>query len=192
MTAFALVLLLAAAAAWIACGGAPPPARFYLRLASVLYAALAVSEVFQVASAAVTDIVAALGAAVLCVAAFAGFRHAPRRFTAAVVLVLAAACGIAAAATDMRVLAAAPQLLSAIFTFLMARPGLWRRASVYLVLASLCLLGTAASELAPGTMARAGLLLFAGAGVLGVALASDVLVDNLRGQGRRPPVGPAR
>ena len=145
MTAFALVLLLSAAAAWIACGGAPLRTRLYLRLAGVLYAALAVSETFQVAPAAVTDIVVTLGAAVLCVAAFAGFRRGPRWFTATAVLVLAAVCGIAAAATDMRVLAAAPQLLSAIFTFLIARPGLWRRASVYLALASLCLLGAAAS-----------------------------------------------
>lgn len=192
MTAFALVLLLSAAAAWIACGGAPLCTRLYLRLAGVLYAALAVSETFQVAPAAVTDIVVTLGAAVLCVAAFAGFRRGPRWFTATAVLVLAAVCGIAAAATDMRVLAAAPQLLSAIFTFLIARPGLWRRASVYLALASLCLLGAAASELAPGAMARAGLLLFAAAGLLGVALASDVLVDELGGKRHRTPVGAGR
>jgi hypothetical protein len=192
MTAFALVLLLCAAAAWIACGGAPLRTRLYLRLAGVLYAALAVSEAFQVAPAAVTDIVATLGAAVLCVAAFAGFRRSPRWFSATAVLVLAASCGIAAAATDLRALAAAPQLLGAIFTFLIARPGLWRRASVYLALASLCLLGAAASELTPGAMARAGLLLFAAAGVLGVALASNVLVDELGGKRHRTPVGAGR
>jgi hypothetical protein len=69
---------------------------------------------------------------------------------------------------------------------------LWRRASVYLALASLCLLGAAASELAPGAMARAGLLLFAAAGLLGVALASDVLVDELGGKRHRTPVGAGR
>ena len=192
MTAFALVLLLAAAATWIAGGGAPLRTRLYLRLAGVLYAALAISEAFQVAPAAVTDIVATLGAAVLCVAAFAGFRRSPRWFSATAVLVLAASCGIGAAVNDWRVLAAAPQLLSAIFTFLIARPGLWRRASVYLALASLSLLGAAASALAPGAMARAGLLLFAAAGLLGVALASDVLVDDLGSKRDRAPVGPGR
>ena len=192
MTAFALVLLLAAAAAWIACGGAPLRTRLYLRLAGVLYAALAVSEAFHVAPAAVTDIVATLGAAVLCIAAFAGFRRSPRWFSAAAVLVLAASCGIAAAANDLRALAAAPQLLCAIFTFLIARPGLWRRASVYLALASLSLLGAAALALAPGAMARAGFLLFAAAGVLGVALASDVLVDELGSKRHRTPVGLGR
>ena len=192
MTAFALVLLLAAAATWIACSGAPLRTRLYLRLAGVLYAALAVSEAFQVAPAAVTDIVATLGAAVLCVAAFAGFRRSPRWFSATAVLVLAASCGIGAAVNDWRVLAAAPQLLSAIFTFLIARPGLWQRASVYLALASLSLLGAAASALAPGAMARAGLLLFAAAGLLGVALASDVLVDELGSKRDRAPVSPGR
>ena len=192
MTAFALVLLLAAAAASIASKGAPLRARQYLQLAVVLYAALAVSEAAAIAAAAVTDIVATLGAAVLCIAAFAGFRRAPSALTATAVLLIAVACGIGAAATNWRVLAAAPQVLSAVFTFLVARPGLWRRASVYLALAALCLLGTAASELVVGTPARAGLLLFAAAAVLGVALSSYVFVDDGRARRRGRAIGRAR
>jgi hypothetical protein len=184
MTAFALVLLLGAAAAWIAAGGAPLRTRAYLRLAAVLYAALAVSEAANVAAAAVTDIAATLGSAVLGVAAFSAFRRAPHALTASLVLLIAAICSIAAAATDWRALAAAPQLSSAIFIFVIARPGLWKRPSLYLALAALSLLCAAALELVPGAVARAGLLLFAAAGVLGVALASDVLVEN-GGAGRR-------
>lgn len=178
MTAFALVLLLGAVAAWIAAGGAPLRTRAYLRLAAVLYAALAISEATNMAAAAVTDIASTLGSAVLCVAAVSAFRRAPHPLTASLFLLIAAICGIGAAATDWRVLAAPPQVISAIVTFIVARPGLWKRPSLYLALAALCLLGVAASELAPGTVARAGLLLFAAAGVLGVALASDVLIEN--------------
>ena len=178
MTAFALVLLLGTAAAWIAAGGAPLRTRAYLRLAAVLYAALAISEAANIAAAAVTDIVSTLGSAVLSVAAFSAFRRAPHALTASLVLLLAAICGIGAAATDWRVMAAAPQVLNAIVTFTIARPGLWKRPSLYLALAAFCLLGAAASELAPGPVARAGLLLFAAAGVVGVALASDVLVEK--------------
>ncbi len=184
MIAFALVLLLGAASAWIAAGGAPLRTRAYLRLAAVLYAALAISDAANVAAAAVTDIASTLGSAVLSVAAFSAFRRAPRALTASLVLLLAVICAIGAAATDWRVMAAAPQVLSAIFTFNIARHGLWKRPSLYLALAALSLLGAAASELAPGTVAHAGLLLFAAAGVLGVALASDVLVEN-DGAGRR-------
>ena len=172
MTAFALILLLGAAGTWIAAGGAPPSAQLYLRLAAALYAAEAIAEGLTVAPAAVTAIAATLGSVVLCVAAFAAFRRPPRIVSASLVLFIAALCGIGAAATDWRAMAAAPQLTAAVFTFLIARPGLWQRASVYLALAAFSLLGAAASALAPGTAARAGVLLFAAASALGVALAS--------------------
>jgi hypothetical protein len=178
MTAFALVLLLGAAAAWIAAGGAPVRAQAYLKLAAVLYAALALSQAAGIAAAAVADIAATLGSASLCVAAFSAFRRAPRPLTAFLVLLVATVAGIGAAATDWRVLASAPQVLSAVFTFVIARPGLMKRPSVYLALAALSMLAASASSLAPGTAARAGLLLFAAAGVVGVALASDFLVEN--------------
>jgi hypothetical protein len=192
MTAFALVLLLGSAAAWIAAGGAPVRAQIYLRLAAVLYAALSAAEALHLAPAAVTDITATLGSAALCIAAFAAFRRAPRPLTASLVLVLAAICGIGAAATDWRVMAAAPQVVSGLFTFLIARPGLWRRASVYLALAALSIFAAAAAALASGTAARAGLLLFAAAGVVGVALASDVLVEQNGARRRSRTVSRAR
>jgi len=189
MTAFALILVAGAAAAWIAAGGALARAQIYLRLAAVLYAALAIAEVADIAAAAVTDIAATLGSAVLAIAAFAAFRRTPQVVTASLVLFIAAISGIGAAATDWRGMAAAPQLAAAVFLFLIARPGLWRRPSFYLLLAAVCLVGVAAGGLVPGAPARAGLMLFAAAAVLGVALASDGLVENGGADRRRPTVG---
>lgn len=194
MSAFALVLLLGAAAGWIASKGAPPRARAYLRFAAVLYMSLAVSDLAGIAPSAVTDIVATLGSAVLCVAAFAAFRRSPHVITASGVLSLAALAGILAAATGFGVLAAVPQVLSAIFILLIARLGLktWQRASVYLALAALSVVGAAACQLAPGVAARAGLMLFAAAGLLGVSLASDVLVEQRQQDKQGPAIRRAR
>lgn len=192
MTAFALLLVLGAAAAWIAAGGAPLRTQLLLRLAAVLYASLGIAELSGVAAAAVTDISVTLGSAVLCVAAYSAFRVAPRPLTASLVLILAAVCGIGAAANDWRAMAAAPQVLSAVFSLVIARPGLKRRPNLYLAMASLAILGAAASQLAPGDTARAGLLLFAAASVIGVALASNVLVEQDGAGRRRGPVGGSR
>lgn len=193
MTAFALVLILAAAAGWIASGGAPERARAYLRMAAVLYAALAVAGLALNAAAgvvalpasaapaviAVSDLVTTLGPAVLCVAAYSVFRRAPHTVTTSLVLALAALLGLAAAA-GLRVLAAAPQVVSAVFTLLLARPGLWRRAYLYLALAGLSMLGGAACQLSDGLTARAGVLLFEAAALVGVAVASNVFVEQRR------------
>jgi hypothetical protein len=83
-------------------------------------------------------------------------------------------------------------VLGAIFTFVIARPGLVKRPSLYLALASLSMLAAAAAGLAPGTAARAGLLLFAAAGVVGVALASNLLVENDGARHRVRAVGRSR
>lgn len=194
MTGFALVLLLGAAAAWIAAQGARARARSYLRLAAVLYAAMAVAHAANFAPSAVTDIVMTLGATVLCVGAFAGFRRNPRILTASTALAFSGLAGIAAAMLGMPVLAAVPQVLSAVFTFLIARRGLFagRRSGLYLALAAVCLLGAAACRLTPDLMARIGLLLFAAAAVAGVALASNVFVEEHGLAHKRLPVGRLR
>jgi hypothetical protein len=192
MTAFALVLILGAAAGWIASGGAAPRARAYLRFAAVLYAAMAVSVFLKLAPAAVTDIVATLGSAVLCVAAFAAFRRTPPPLTASAVLGLAALAGITAAATGFGVLAAVPQVLSAMFMVLIARRRARQRAGLYLSLSALSLIGAAACQLEPGLAARAGVMLFAAAGVIGVSIASDVLVEQRDKDKRRLAVRRAR
>jgi hypothetical protein len=194
MTAFALVLILGAAAGWIASGGAPARARAYLRFTAVLYAAMAAGAFLKLAPAAVTDIVATLGSAVLCVAAFAAFRRSPPPFAASALLGLAALAGIAAAATGFAVLAAVPQVLSAAFLLLIARRELKqrRRAGVYLALSALSLVGAAACQLVPGMAARAGLMLFSAAGLIGVAVASDVLVEQRQKDKRGSAVRRAR
>lgn len=192
MTAFALVLILGVAAGWIASNGAPPRARAYLRFAAVLYAALALSAVFNLSPPAVTDIVATLASAILCVAAFAAFRRSPPVFTTSALLALAALAGIAAAATGIAVLAAVPQVLSALLMALIARRQGRERASLYLVLAALSLLGSAACQLVPGMAARAGLMLFSAAGLIGVAVASDVLVEQRQKDKHRLAIRRAR
>lgn len=194
MIGFALVLLAAAAAAWIAAKGARPRARAYLRLAALLYAAMAIAHGASLAPAAVTDVVLTMGSAVLCVGAYAGFRRNPRIFSASMVLAFSGLAGSAAAMLALPVLAAVPQVLSAIFTLLIARRGLFRRrrSGLYLALAALCLLGGAACQLSPGEMARAGLLLFAATAVAGVALASNLLVEEYRPRLRRPLVSSLR
>jgi len=194
MTGFALVLLLGAAAAWIAAQGARARARSYLRLAAVLYAAMAVAHAANLAPAAVTDIVMTLGSTVLCVGAFAGFRRNPRILTASTALAFSGLAGIAAAMLDLPVLAAVPQVLSAVFTFLIARRGLFerQRSGLYLALAAVCLLGAAACRLTPDLMARIGFMLFAAAAVAGVALASNVFVEEHGRPRKRLPVGRLR
>jgi hypothetical protein len=194
MTGFALVLLFAAAAAWIAANGARPRARAYLHLASALYGAMAVAQAADFAAAAVTDIAMTLGAVVLCIGAFSAFRRPPRIVTASFMLVGAGLCGIAAAMLGLAVLAAVPQVLAIVFTLLIARRGVFafRRAGFYLAAAALSLLGAAACQIRqrvdPQMMTEAGLLLFAAAGVAGVALASNVLVENEGNKRRRVPV----
>jgi hypothetical protein len=196
MIGFALVLFLGAAAGWIAANGASSRPRTYLRIAAVLYGAMAVSVAFRIAPPAVRDIVMTLGAALLCIAAYAAFRKKPRLVTTIAMLVIAAAAGITGAALGQPVLAAVPQVASAAVTILIARRGVFarQRSSIYLALSALCLLGAAACGLPPGQnlMARAGLLLFAAAGVAGACLASNLLVEE-RGRGaRRLTIGRAR
>ncbi|MDR3527204.1 MAG: hypothetical protein P4L57_07970 [Rhizomicrobium sp.] len=188
MIGFALVLLLGAAAGWIAAQGARPRARAYLRLGAVLYGAMAISQAFGVAPPAVRDIVMILGSSVLCIAAYSAFKNKPRFLSASVMLAASAAAGIAAATLGQSVLAAVPQVVSALFMLLIARRFVFagNRSGLYLALSALCLVGAAACGLAPvaNLMARAGLLVFAAAAVAGVALASNLLVEE-RGAKRR-------
>jgi len=196
MIGFALVLFLGAAAGWIAANGAPSRPRGYLRIAVVLYGAMAVSVAFGIAPPAVRDIVMTLGAALLCIAAYASFRKKPRLVSTVAILVISAAAGVVAAALGQAVLAAAPQVVSAIFMLLIARRGvlMGQRSSIYLALSALCVLGAAACALSPGQteMARAGLLLFAAAGVAGACLASNLLVEERGRRTRCLTIGRAR
>jgi hypothetical protein len=104
------------------------------------------------------------------------------------VLSSAAIAGVIAAATGLRVVAAVPQVAAAIFTLLVARPGLWRKPQVYLALASLSMLGGAACQLTTGLASQAGVLLFEAAALIGVGIASEVLVEARAQDHGRPGV----
>lgn len=145
---------------------------------STLVLPLAYRGFVILAVVAVRDMVVTLGTAVLSVAAFAAFRKKPATLTATLVLALAALAGMASAATGFRLIATLPQVFGAAFTFLIARHGLWRRASIYLSLAAVAMLFGAACAFSPGAAAHAGILLFAAAELVGVATASDVLVEQ--------------
>ena len=175
MTAFAIVLFLGAAAGWIAAEAAPRSRRWYLRLAAMLYAAMAISVAAEFAASAVTQIVAALAAPLLAIAAF---RSAPPPVAATIVLAASCVAGIVAAATGTAVLSTLPQVLAGLAILAMARRATTRRSRLYLVLGAASLLGATACQLTDGMLAQAGMLLFSAAGLLGVALASDVLVEQ--------------
>lgn len=205
MIAFALVLMLASAAGWIAAKGVPARARAYLRLASALYAVLgaatllirilegrvALPDLAGPAVVSMSDLVATLGPVVLCAAAYSAFRKSPDVLSASLVLGLAAVFGLAAA-LGFHALAAVPQIASALVTFLLARSGLWSRSHLYLVLAAFSMLGSAACQLATGLAAEAGVLLFEAAALIGVAIASNVLVEERQQRKRALAIGGSR
>lgn len=185
MTAFALILLAAAAAALLAARGLRQRAASYFQLAVVLYGAMAIAEALQWSADAVAAIGMSLGAVVLTAGAYTAFRRSPRILSASLILAAAGLSGIASAMLGLPVLAAVPQVLSALFALLIARKPLFkgRRSGVYLALAALALLGAAALQAAPSgdrAFARAGLMLFAAAGLAGSALASNLRIEEER------------
>jgi hypothetical protein len=192
MIAFAAMLFLGAAAGWIAAGAASRHPRWYLRLAAMLYAAMAVSAAMAFAETAVTQIVATLAAPLLAMAVYGTFRGAPPPIAATIILAATCVAGIVAAATGAAVLSNLPQVLAALAILAMARRVTIKRSRLYLVLGAVSLLGAAACQLIDGTVAGAGLLLFSAAGLLGVALASDVLVEQRQKDEGRPAVRRAR
>ncbi|GAA0525816.1 hypothetical protein FHS83_001983 [Rhizomicrobium palustre] len=180
MAGFSVALFLGVAAAWVVAAGARRLARSYLRLAAVLYAALAASEGFAFWPEAVMAMVLSAGAASLAMASYGGFRRAPRIFSAAMGLAGSGLAGLTAFLVGLPVLAAVPQVTSAALIAVFAWWPLWqgRRSGVYLMLCGLALIGAAACSLAPGPLAKNGLLLFAAAAVLGAALASNLFVEE--------------
>ena len=190
-------VVLAASAILVALLGsrARPAARDYLRLAAVLYVALALCDglvfVFPGAATlifadAVMLVVCALAPVTLGFALFAAFEHPPSTVAATVFLVMACLAGIAAAATGTPVLSLAPLAASVLTMFaLCARR--WRRekrAASDAFLSACCLLCGAAATLSGGATARTALELFSSAALLGFALAlvrrSNVAVAKQR------------
>lgn len=205
MIAFALILLLVSAAAWIAAAASPRPGRGFLRYAALLYAALALAgfsleaaaeviargAVGPLAVAVLCDLVAVQGPVALALAALLAFRGVPALALAIAALVAAGAAAIAAAVTGAEIFAAVPQVMSALCVFVLARKDLKTKPGLYLALSALSMLGGAACQLAPGLAARAGVFLFEAAALIGVALASNLLIEQTA-DGRRRAISRLR
>jgi len=151
MIAFGLMLFFACVASWIV------SASFYLRFASVLYAALAVAAGTKIADGA-APIVCAIAPVMMALALV-------RSRLAAPLLAMSVMAGLAGAATGIAVLAFAP-LLAAAITIAVAG-----RRSLQSLAVSLALVASAASYIA-GSLP--GLIAFSSVAVLGAALQAPV------------------
>jgi hypothetical protein len=188
--AFAIVLGCSAILAALLGSRMRPAARDYLRFAAVLYVALALCDGLAIVmpdatiltfADAVMLVVCALAPVALGFALFAAFEHPPSPIIAAILLVLAALAGIAAAATGTPVLALSP-LAASVLTMLALCARRWRndkRAASHAFLSACCLFCGAAATLSGGAAGRTALELFSSVALLGFALA---LVRRSRAQ----------
>jgi hypothetical protein len=180
--AFSCVLGLAAMLVQMTGGRARPAARAYLRLAAILYFALAVADVAaawfaiaMTASVAQTAalLVCALAPALLALATFSAFETLPRAWIAALVLAFACMVALAAAMSFSPKLAFAP-LFCSVCAILALAARRWRkdrRGPFIVIIAALCLVAGAASSLTDGSAGRTALALFSAASLLGFSLA---------------------
>jgi hypothetical protein len=185
--AFALVLGLAALLAIMVGARARPAARDYLAFAAALYGALAVAALAAAVQSsarpfatAVTLAIAALAPCALMLALAAAFEKPPRAWWSLPVLVLSAAAGIYAAATDAVFVVFAPLFAClCVMLALAARRARFAKAdALHAVLSAFCLLA-AASAFMTGA-------LFSSAGLMGAALASRRVVEHARARRLRP------
>jgi len=171
--AIAAALLFAATAmTWLIAPGARPAARVQLRFAAVLFAACAIAAVaLPSAAAAVGLLVLPIAIAVLALAVLAGFEHALGAASASALLGLASLCGIVSAVTGLALFALAAALLANVMLLLLClrRFDAMRRESLQGALSALCLF--AAQSVFVLDRVGVAFLLFAGAGLCGVALA---------------------
>jgi hypothetical protein len=180
--AAAALLLSATLAAWFVAGGARPAARVQLRFAAILFAAVPLAAVAAPQAApAVTLLVLPIGLGIFALAVTAGFSKALASGLAAILLAALCLAGLAAAITGLAAIALAPSALAiaALVILFLRQFDAARAASVQGMLSALCFLGAASVFAADGV--GAALLLFAAAGILGLALAlsrSDVAVEE--------------
>ncbi len=185
MMLLALMMVCASIAAWIIAGAAAPGARSYVRLASIIFCAFGISAGVSASLAgAVGLIAAAIGPALLALAML-GARPFPLSF-ATIALAACATSGIAAAATNMMVLALAPLIVSVAAMAGCAMRD-WRtgpaRAAQALA-SALSFLAGASAHLSGDLIAQMALLLFSSAGLLGISLSlardSDAAIEQQR------------
>lgn len=182
LPAAALLLLASTIAGWFIAAAARPAARVHLRFASVLFAACGVAAVATpVAAPAVVLLVLPIGAAVLALAARAGFEHALAPALSSLALALVSLCGIVGAATGLALFALAASVLGtvALLVLSLRRFEANRVAAAQGALSALCLL--AAQSLFAIERLSVPFLLFLAAGMLGAALAlsrSDLAAEQ--------------
>jgi hypothetical protein len=190
--AFALVLGLAALLAIMVGARARPAARDYLAFAAALYGALAIADLAAAIhgsarpfATAVTLAIAALAPSALVLALAAAFERPPRAWWSLPVLVLSAAAGIYAAATDAVFVVFAPLFAClCVMLALAARRARYAKAdALHAVLSAFCLLAAASAFMTGGLNAFA---LFSSAGLMGAALASRRVVEHARARRLRP------
>jgi peptidoglycan/LPS O-acetylase OafA/YrhL len=131
-------------------------------------------------------IASAVGPALLALAVLGAWRRSLSPPLASLALALAAACGIAAAATNRTVLAHTP-LVAAVVVMVgvaIAGSGARRLRAAQAVAAALSFLAGAGIHATGDAIAQTGLMLFSSAGLLGVSLAlaydSDAAVEEVR------------
>lgn len=184
MIVLAASLLLAAAtvAVWFVAAGARPAARLQIRFAAILLAALALcAAVIPSAASTVTLLVLPIALGVLALAALAGFAKPLMAAPAAILLALFSLAGLGAAMTGWTALSLAPATLAVAGLALafLRQFDAARAASLQGLLSALCFLA-GVSAFAQGGV-DAALLLFAAAGLLGVALGlarSEIVVEK--------------
>ncbi len=191
MSAFAAMLLCAAVAAWIVAAAAPASARAFIRFAAMLYAALAAANVVDARLAdAVALIVSAVAPTMLALAALRVFHRPPAPSLAAVLLVTTCLAGMAAAATGLWLLAFVPLAVSVTVLIVVGsrRLGDSPTAAAQTMVSAAAFVAGASAFVTEGAGARAALLLFSAAGLLGIALAlaRDSGIEIEQESGRDP------
>ena len=183
------LLLAATVAVWFVAAGARAAARLQIRFAAVLIAALTIAAAaMPIAAAAVALLVLPIAFGVLALAAAAGFARPLLAAPAALMLALCCLAGLAAAISGFAALSLAPAVLAlvAIAAIFLRQFDAARPASLQGILSALCFLGAVSAFALEGT--GAAMLLFAAAGLLGIALAlarSDVAQEQRSGRDLR-------
>ncbi|HVW73472.1 MAG TPA: hypothetical protein VHC39_07520 [Rhizomicrobium sp.] len=174
-------LFAAAIGAWGLAAPLPARARIYLRFATVLFSALAVSVALGMADIAAL-LLLPLASSALLVAALARFAKPLPIFPASLVLVLGLAGGLGALVSGHAMLALVPVIFASLGIIAAALNGV----ALMPVLAGGSLLASGLAFVEQGT--RAGLLLLCAAALIGLAKAQLLRSSSsaMRGEAARP------
>ncbi len=189
-----LLLLAASLAAWLVASGARPAARVHIRFAAMLFTALAVAALaIGPAVPAIALLVLPIGSCVLLLGAAAALTRPLEPALAAALLAMVSLAALAAAVTGWMALALAPAAVCAIVLGVLAAKSRDRFGALQGVASALCFLGAASAIALEG--AGTALILFCGAGLLGLTLAlarSGAAVEERAGRDLRGAIRQGR